>query len=73
MIIVTMLVCFLPPAKLKCVQDVLCVSGLDLQRLTGLSRSDVQQLITAAATACRPHPPVPGKTRAPLHNTRIRD
>uniref|UniRef100_A0A671VW09 DNA repair protein n=1 Tax=Sparus aurata TaxID=8175 RepID=A0A671VW09_SPAAU len=46
-------------AKLKCVQDVLCVSGLDLQRLTGLSRSDVQQLITAAATACRPHPPVP--------------
>ncbi|XP_036942838.1 DNA repair protein XRCC3 isoform X2 [Acanthopagrus latus] len=46
-------------AKLKTVQDVLCVSGLDLQRLTGLSCSDIQQLITAAATACRPHPPVP--------------
>ncbi|XP_073348726.1 DNA repair protein XRCC3 isoform X3 [Pagrus major] len=46
-------------AKLKSVRDVLCVSGLDLQRLTGLSSSDVQQLTTAAATACRPHPPVP--------------
>uniref|UniRef100_A0A3Q3XC84 RecA family profile 1 domain-containing protein n=1 Tax=Mola mola TaxID=94237 RepID=A0A3Q3XC84_MOLML len=38
--------------------DVLRLSGLELQRLTGLSLSDVQQLLTAAATACRPHPPV---------------
>nr|XP_046229553.1 DNA repair protein XRCC3 [Scatophagus argus] len=45
-------------AKLTSVREVLCVSGLDLQRLTGLSLSDVQQLLTAAATACRRHPPV---------------
>ncbi|XP_042358827.1 DNA repair protein XRCC3 [Plectropomus leopardus] len=43
--------------NLKSVRDVLCVSGPDLQRLTGLSHSDVQQLLTAAATACRRHPP----------------
>ncbi|TKS65083.1 DNA repair protein XRCC3 X-ray repair cross-complementing protein 3 [Collichthys lucidus] len=46
-------------AKLRSVSDVLCVSGPDLQRLTRLSRSDVQELLTAAATACRRHPPVP--------------
>ncbi|XP_044024577.1 DNA repair protein XRCC3 [Siniperca chuatsi] len=46
-------------AKLKSVREVLCVSGPDLQRLTGLSRSDIQQLLTAAATACRRHPPIP--------------
>lgn len=46
-------------AKLKRVRDVLCVSGPELQSLTGLSHSDVQQLFTAAATACRRHPPVP--------------
>ncbi|XP_040920122.1 DNA repair protein XRCC3 [Toxotes jaculatrix] len=46
-------------AKLSSVREVLCVSGPDLQRLTGLSRSDVQQLLTAAATTCRPHPPIP--------------
>uniref|UniRef100_A0A7N8XQT8 DNA repair protein n=1 Tax=Mastacembelus armatus TaxID=205130 RepID=A0A7N8XQT8_9TELE len=34
-------------AKLKSVREVLCFSGPDLQRLTGLSRSDVQQLLTA--------------------------
>ncbi|XP_026164008.1 DNA repair protein XRCC3 [Mastacembelus armatus] len=45
-------------AKLKSVREVLCFSGPDLQRLTGLSRSDVQQLLTAAATTCRRHPPV---------------
>ncbi|TDH00815.1 hypothetical protein EPR50_G00192590 [Perca flavescens] len=45
--------------KLKCVREALCVSGPDLQRLTGLSRSDVHQLQTAAATACRRHPPTP--------------
>lgn len=33
-------------------------SGLDLHTL-GLSRSDVQQLLKAAANACRPRPPVP--------------
>nr|XP_020480295.1 DNA repair protein XRCC3 [Monopterus albus] len=46
-------------AKLKSVREVLCVSGLDLQRLTGLSCSDIRQLLTAAATACRRHPPIP--------------
>ncbi|XP_074472476.1 DNA repair protein XRCC3 [Sebastes fasciatus] len=46
-------------AKLKSVRDVLCLSGPDLQRHTGLSRSDVQQLLTAAATICRRHPPIP--------------
>ncbi|XP_041814456.1 DNA repair protein XRCC3 [Chelmon rostratus] len=46
-------------AKLKSVREVWSVSGLDLQRLTGLSRSDCQRLLTAAAAACRRHPPVP--------------
>ncbi|XP_035850901.1 DNA repair protein XRCC3 isoform X2 [Sander lucioperca] len=46
--------------KLKSVREALCVSGPDLQRLTGLSRSDVQQLQSAAATACRRRPPTPG-------------
>ncbi|XP_022068114.1 DNA repair protein XRCC3 [Acanthochromis polyacanthus] len=45
-------------AKLKSVKEVLCLSSLDLQTLTGLSLSDVQQLLTAAATTCRRHPPV---------------
>lgn len=44
--------------QLKSVQDVVCSSAPDLQRLTGLSNSDVQQLITAAAAACRRHPPI---------------
>lgn len=47
-------------AKFKSVRDVLCVSALELQNLTGLSSADVQQLLTTAAAACRPHPPVPG-------------
>ncbi|XP_019965786.2 DNA repair protein XRCC3 [Paralichthys olivaceus] len=46
-------------ANLNCVRDVLCVSGLDLQRFTGLSHSDVQRLLAAAAAACRRHPPDP--------------
>ncbi|XP_051265173.1 DNA repair protein XRCC3 [Dicentrarchus labrax] len=46
-------------AKLKSVREVMCVSGPDLQGLTGLSRSDIQQLLTAVAAACRRHPPVP--------------
>ncbi|XP_037305763.1 DNA repair protein XRCC3 isoform X2 [Pungitius pungitius] len=45
-------------AHLKSPREVLCVSGPDLQRLTGLSSSDVQQLLIAAATSCRPHPPI---------------
>uniref|UniRef100_A0A3P8TF49 DNA repair protein n=1 Tax=Amphiprion percula TaxID=161767 RepID=A0A3P8TF49_AMPPE len=44
--------------KLQSVKEVLCLSSLDLQTLTGLSLSDVQQLLTAAATTCRRHPPV---------------
>lgn len=49
-----------PTAKFKSVRDVLCVSGVELQNLTGLSPADVQELLTTAATASRPHPPVPG-------------
>ncbi|XP_069028786.1 DNA repair protein XRCC3 [Embiotoca jacksoni] len=45
-------------AKLTSIREVLCVSHLDLQRLTGLSRPDVQHLLTAAATACRRHRPI---------------
>lgn len=54
--------CFEPPGKLKSVRELLCVSGLELQRVTGLSHPDIQQLLTAAAVACRQHPPVPGHT-----------
>ncbi|XP_044185788.1 DNA repair protein XRCC3 [Thunnus albacares] len=46
-------------AKVKTVRDVMCVSGPDLQRLTGLSRSDIQQLILAAAAASRRSRPIP--------------
>lgn len=56
--------CYLPsifPAKLKSVREVLCVSGPDLQRLTGLSRSDVKQLLIVAANTCRRQPPTPGE------------
>ncbi|XP_005951579.1 DNA repair protein XRCC3 isoform X2 [Haplochromis burtoni] len=44
--------------QLMSVKDVVCASAPDLQRLTGLSNSDVQQLITAAAAVCRRHPPI---------------
>lgn len=47
-------------ARLKSVRDLLCASALELQSLTGLSPSDVQQLLATAAAACRAHPPVPG-------------
>lgn len=47
-------------AKFKSIRDVLRVSALELQNLTGLSPADAQQLLTTAATACRPHPPVSG-------------
>lgn len=53
-------VCLDLAAKLRSVRDVLCVSGLELQRLTGLSLADIRQLLTAAASACRTRPPVPG-------------
>ncbi|XP_056284834.1 DNA repair protein XRCC3 [Pseudoliparis swirei] len=46
-------------ARLQSFREVLSVSSPDLQRLTGLSASDVQQLLTTAATGCRRHPPVP--------------
>uniref|UniRef100_UPI003AACDB35 DNA repair protein XRCC3 n=1 Tax=Centroberyx gerrardi TaxID=166262 RepID=UPI003AACDB35 len=46
-------------AKVTSARQALTVSGPDLQRITGLSRSDVQQLQTAAASACRAHTPVP--------------
>ncbi|XP_029352595.1 DNA repair protein XRCC3 isoform X2 [Echeneis naucrates] len=46
-------------AKLTSVREVICLSGPDLQRVTNLSRSDIQQLLTAAATACRRHHPIP--------------
>ncbi|XP_075968275.1 DNA repair protein XRCC3 isoform X1 [Anarhichas minor] len=52
-------------AGLRSLPDVLSVSGPDLQRLTSLSGSDVQQLLTAAATACRRHPPI---TALELHH-----
>ncbi|XP_047243005.1 DNA repair protein XRCC3 isoform X2 [Girardinichthys multiradiatus] len=45
-------------AQLKSVREILCVSGPDLQKRTGLSRSDVQELLHAAATASRTHQPV---------------
>lgn len=56
-----------PAAKFKSVRDVLCVSALELQNLTGLSPADVQQLLTTAATACRPHPPVSGLSHTHTH------
>lgn len=58
-----------PAAKFKSVRDVLCVSSLELQNLTGLSPADVQQLLTTAATACRPHPPVSGLSHTHAHVT----
>nr|XP_057929983.1 DNA repair protein XRCC3 isoform X2 [Doryrhamphus excisus] len=46
-------------ADIKSVRDVLCMSGPDLQRLTSLSTSDVHQLLTSAAEACRRQGPLP--------------
>ncbi|XP_013363299.1 PREDICTED: DNA repair protein XRCC3 isoform X3 [Chinchilla lanigera] len=42
-------------ASLKSVKEVLCISGPDLRRRTGLSSPDVQHLLTAAATHLRGH------------------
>lgn len=52
---------FSPPAHLKSVREVLVVSEPDLQKMTGLSRPDVQELLHAAATACRTHQPITGE------------
>lgn len=60
-----------PTAKFKSVRDVLCVSGVELQNLTGLSPADVQQLLTTAATACRQHPPAPGLSHLQSHITQV--
>ncbi|KAG7509169.1 DNA repair protein XRCC3 [Solea senegalensis] len=46
-------------ARFSSVSEVFGVSVLDLQRFTGLSRADVQQLTAAAAASCRRRPPVP--------------
>ncbi|XP_058468789.1 DNA repair protein XRCC3 isoform X1 [Solea solea] len=45
--------------RFSSVSEVFGVSVLDLQRFTGLSRADVQQLTAAAAASCRRRPPVP--------------
>ncbi|KAM9817489.1 DNA repair protein XRCC3 [Neosynchiropus ocellatus] len=46
-------------ARISSIQEVLCSSELELQKSTGLSRSDVQLLLLAAASACRRHAPTP--------------
>ncbi|KAM3602435.1 uncharacterized protein V6R79_004104 [Siganus canaliculatus] len=46
-------------AKIGSIRDLMCVSALDLLSLTGLSVMDVQQLLAAAAAACRHRPLVP--------------
>ncbi|XP_076010586.1 DNA repair protein XRCC3 [Genypterus blacodes] len=46
-------------AKLKSVRDILSVSAPFLHCLTGLSQTNVQQLLTTASTACRRSPPTP--------------
>ncbi|XP_037541167.1 DNA repair protein XRCC3-like [Nematolebias whitei] len=46
------------PAPLKSLREVLCVSGLDLQRLAGLSQSEVQDVLVAAASVCRRRRPI---------------
>lgn len=53
----------LPTARFSSVPELFGVPALDLQRLSGLSRTDVQLLLSAAAATCRPHPAVSGKTR----------
>uniref|UniRef100_A0A1A8L900 X-ray repair complementing defective repair in Chinese hamster cells 3 n=3 Tax=Nothobranchius TaxID=28779 RepID=A0A1A8L900_9TELE len=53
-------------AQLKSVRDVLYLSGPDLQRRTALSCSEVQELLTAAAAACRRHRPT---TALQLHHS----
>ncbi|XP_024912546.1 DNA repair protein XRCC3 isoform X2 [Cynoglossus semilaevis] len=48
----------LPTARFSSVPELFGVPALDLQRLSGLSRTDVQLLLSAAAATCRPHPAV---------------
>ncbi|KAM6954218.1 DNA repair protein XRCC3 [Aplochiton taeniatus] len=45
-------------AKLKTAKEILSLSGPDLQRITHLSKSDVQHLLSAVAVTYRTHPPV---------------
>ncbi|XP_008311880.1 DNA repair protein XRCC3 isoform X3 [Cynoglossus semilaevis] len=45
-------------ARFSSVPELFGVPALDLQRLSGLSRTDVQLLLSAAAATCRPHPAV---------------
>ncbi|KAM4632796.1 DNA repair protein XRCC3 isoform 1-T2 [Polymixia lowei] len=45
-------------ADFRSAREILSVSGPDLQRLTRLSQSDVQQLQAAVAASYRRHPPV---------------
>ncbi|XP_007578498.1 DNA repair protein XRCC3 [Poecilia formosa] len=45
-------------AHLKSFREVLVFSEPDLQKMTGLSRPDVQELLHAAATACRTRQPI---------------
>lgn len=45
-------------AQLKSIKEVLCMSGPDLQRMTGLTRPDVQELLQAAAATYRSHQPI---------------
>ncbi|XP_054879018.1 DNA repair protein XRCC3 isoform X2 [Poeciliopsis prolifica] len=45
-------------AHLKSVREVLVLSEPDLQKMTGLSCPDVQELLHAAATACRARQPI---------------
>ncbi|XP_030628014.1 DNA repair protein XRCC3 [Chanos chanos] len=45
-------------ASLKSVKDILSLSGPDLQRLTHLSKTDVQHLHTVVAVAYRKTPPI---------------
>nr|XP_028606577.1 DNA repair protein XRCC3 isoform X1 [Podarcis muralis] len=44
---------FLLPAKIKSIQEIMNLSGADLQRLTNLSRTDVQYLLRAISGALR--------------------
>lgn len=50
-------------ANFRSAKEILCVSGPDLQRLTRLSKTDVQRLHCAAAAAVRKSKPVTGGLR----------
>ncbi len=50
-------------ANFRSAKEILCVSGPDLQRLTRLSKTDVQRLHCAVAAAVRRSKPVTGGLR----------